>query len=166
MSYCDVQLLVFLFFFKRKTAYEMRISDWSSDVCSSDLSIGTQRRCLSILATMGLIEKQRRCVPIDPPADRPKARNAQTSNVYRMSFPNRLARFLPRFLRPVPLPDDVVQREIDRIEEIETMRLWRTPRQVVAEEIEEDGMRRAMDSLAIALAPQETPKNGQPLLST
>src|SRR3546814_8826663 len=31
------------FFFKQKTAYEMRISDWSSDVCSSDL----QRRGLS-----------------------------------------------------------------------------------------------------------------------
>src|SRR3546814_9444860 len=29
----------FFFFFKQKTAYEMRISDWSSDVCSSDLSI-------------------------------------------------------------------------------------------------------------------------------
>src|SRR3546814_10722261 len=28
------------FFFKQKTAYEMRISDWSSDVCSSDLSPG------------------------------------------------------------------------------------------------------------------------------
>src|SRR3546814_2811787 len=28
---------VILFFFKQKTAYEMRISDWSSDVCSSDL---------------------------------------------------------------------------------------------------------------------------------
>src|SRR3546814_9569813 len=28
---------VLLFFFKQKTAYEMRISDWSSDVCSSDL---------------------------------------------------------------------------------------------------------------------------------
>src|SRR3546814_2878334 len=28
---------VVLFFFKQKTAYEMRISDWSSDVCSSDL---------------------------------------------------------------------------------------------------------------------------------
>src|SRR3546814_1778301 len=28
---------VFFFFFKQKTAYEMRISDWSSDVCSSDL---------------------------------------------------------------------------------------------------------------------------------
>src|SRR3546814_8121112 len=29
--------MVFFFFFKQKTAYEMRISDWSSDVCSSDL---------------------------------------------------------------------------------------------------------------------------------
>src|SRR3546814_19377126 len=31
------QKVIFLFFFKQKTAYEMRISDWSSDVCSSDL---------------------------------------------------------------------------------------------------------------------------------
>src|SRR3546814_8669609 len=30
-------VVVFFFFFKPKTAYEMRISDWSSDVCSSDL---------------------------------------------------------------------------------------------------------------------------------
>src|SRR3546814_4757426 len=31
-------MLLFFFFFKQKTAYEMRISDWSSDVCSSDLA--------------------------------------------------------------------------------------------------------------------------------
>src|SRR3546814_5794272 len=45
-SYCCVLiflivsffLLFIFFFFKQKTAYEMRISDWSSDVCSSDLS--------------------------------------------------------------------------------------------------------------------------------
>src|SRR3546814_5294560 len=36
MFYCAD--LFFFFFFKQKTAYEMRISDWSSDVCSSDLS--------------------------------------------------------------------------------------------------------------------------------
>src|SRR3546814_9406635 len=30
-------MYLFFFFFKQKTAYEMRISDWSSDVCSSDL---------------------------------------------------------------------------------------------------------------------------------
>src|SRR3546814_1068838 len=33
-----------VFFFKQKTAYEMRISDWSSDVCSSDLSEPTPTR--------------------------------------------------------------------------------------------------------------------------
>src|SRR3546814_10143498 len=31
------RVFFFFFFFKQKTAYEMRISDWSSDVCSSDL---------------------------------------------------------------------------------------------------------------------------------
>src|SRR3546814_1897760 len=37
-------IFVFFFFFKQKTAYEMRISDWSSDVCSSDLRCaGTHR---------------------------------------------------------------------------------------------------------------------------
>src|SRR3546814_13341925 len=43
LSYCCVRYVFVLlsllsfFFFKQKTAYEMRISDWSSDVCSSDL---------------------------------------------------------------------------------------------------------------------------------
>src|SRR3546814_1553854 len=39
MCLCLLLLLLFcfFFFFKQKTAYEMRISDWSSDVCSSDL---------------------------------------------------------------------------------------------------------------------------------
>src|SRR3546814_10936333 len=32
-------LVLLFFFFKQKTAYEMRISDWSSDVCSSDLLV-------------------------------------------------------------------------------------------------------------------------------
>src|SRR3546814_4812368 len=32
-----LSLLMYFFLFKQKTAYEMRISDWSSDVCSSDL---------------------------------------------------------------------------------------------------------------------------------
>src|SRR3546814_2661672 len=36
MSIIEI-LFGFFFFFKQKTAYEMRISDWSSDVCSSDL---------------------------------------------------------------------------------------------------------------------------------
>src|SRR3546814_7720221 len=35
-------MYIYFFFFKQKTAYEMRISDWSSDVCSSDLHV---QRC-------------------------------------------------------------------------------------------------------------------------
>src|SRR3546814_15145693 len=35
---CIVDVVGIFFFFKQKTAYEMRISDWSSDVCSSDLA--------------------------------------------------------------------------------------------------------------------------------
>src|SRR3546814_7710279 len=39
---CDLLVLLWFFFFKQKTAYEMRISDWSSDVCSSDLYFAGQ----------------------------------------------------------------------------------------------------------------------------
>src|SRR3546814_6842095 len=54
--FCYCILILFLlfvsfFFFKQKTAYEMRISDWSSDVCSSDLTLA-----------LSLIEKDRRAV--------------------------------------------------------------------------------------------------------
>src|SRR3546814_275505 len=42
LFYCVFVVECFcFFFFKQKTAYEMRISDWSSDVCSSDLMVGT-----------------------------------------------------------------------------------------------------------------------------
>src|SRR3546814_4546148 len=47
---CESMFWFFFFFFKQKTAYEMRISDWSSDVCSSDLH---QRR------QAGLVDKDR-----------------------------------------------------------------------------------------------------------
>src|SRR3546814_2457302 len=39
VAFCDF----LFFFFKQKTAYEMRISDWSSDVCSSDLLLEQSR---------------------------------------------------------------------------------------------------------------------------
>src|SRR3546814_7379142 len=57
---CISELLMFVlfvfFFFKQKTAYEMRISDWSSDVCSSDLNVSKQHghQILFIDAAMSL----------------------------------------------------------------------------------------------------------------
>src|SRR3546814_4277439 len=39
MYFLFLNFFIIFFFFKQKTAYEMRISDWSSDVCSSDLPV-------------------------------------------------------------------------------------------------------------------------------
>src|SRR3546814_4532839 len=49
---------VLLFFFKQKTAYEMRISDWSSDVCSSDLFVA--RRASEVAEVLEAADKARR----------------------------------------------------------------------------------------------------------
>src|SRR3546814_19886391 len=45
--------MLFFFFFKQKTAYEMRISDWSSDVCSSDLLVSVCARANNALRRLG-----------------------------------------------------------------------------------------------------------------
>src|SRR3546814_9939351 len=58
-----------IFFFKQKTAYDMRISDWSSDVCSSDLDVSRGACCSKAAALgassahMGLLD------PTPPPYD-------------------------------------------------------------------------------------------------
>src|SRR3546814_20825024 len=43
------------FFFKQKTAYEMRISDWSSDVCSSDLELIFKAEAVEEIAQHGVV---------------------------------------------------------------------------------------------------------------
>src|SRR3546814_7467145 len=57
---------VLVFFFKQKTAYEMRISDWSSDVCSSDLQEGDRLGDLLRLdhATERRVLLEQRGVPV------------------------------------------------------------------------------------------------------
>src|SRR3546814_9144512 len=53
-SFCLLYVMCHcVFFFKQKTAYEMRISDWSSDVCSSDLApVVIYRRARPATATI------------------------------------------------------------------------------------------------------------------
>src|SRR3546814_8622175 len=59
-------VFVFFFFFKQKTAYEMRISDWSSDVCSSDL-FAAERAIADDVARARLADvQQRQAVDGDP----------------------------------------------------------------------------------------------------
>src|SRR3546814_18706487 len=51
--------MCFFFFFKQKTAYEMRISDWSSDVCSSDLALEAAFDDMVIVAAVEIFDVQR-----------------------------------------------------------------------------------------------------------
>src|SRR3546814_19220805 len=53
----------YFFFFKQKTAYEMRISDWSSDVCSSDLATGVFEACW-LLGRENLLADRRALPPM------------------------------------------------------------------------------------------------------
>src|SRR3546814_6772876 len=59
--HCLCFFFFFFFFFKQKTAYEMHISDWSSDVCSSDLA-PHPAPCASLLPPGGQV----RCQSISP----------------------------------------------------------------------------------------------------
>src|SRR3546814_6140783 len=56
---------ILLFFFKQKTAYELRISDWSSDVCSSDL---TQRLSVVTGVVAGMLPNTAPVITSEPPA--------------------------------------------------------------------------------------------------
>src|SRR3546814_10272250 len=53
-----VVLIYLFFFFKQKTAYEMRISDWSSDVCSSDLE-AIRLACVHQLGNLALLTRKK-----------------------------------------------------------------------------------------------------------
>src|SRR3546814_5814503 len=64
-------MICFFFFFKQKTAYDMRISDWSSDVCSSDLVIRCAR-CGIDVVTKGIGQKY--CEPCYPDAAKERDR--------------------------------------------------------------------------------------------
>src|SRR3546814_10751883 len=52
-------MFLLFFFFKQKTAYEMRISDWSSDVCSSDLADGTKLAAPLLIVAEGRLSPTR-----------------------------------------------------------------------------------------------------------
>src|SRR3546814_5848365 len=57
--------VLYFFFFKQKTAYEMRISDWSSDVCSSDLRFSIDDDDVQELARQALTIEEHYGRPMD-----------------------------------------------------------------------------------------------------
>src|SRR3546814_9427754 len=66
-------MLIFFFCFKQKTAYEMRISDWSSDVCSSDLGDPLPEAVLDSI--------RRTRLALKGPLETPSGKGYRSSNV-------------------------------------------------------------------------------------
>src|SRR3546814_4296650 len=99
---CFYSLLFLFFFFKQKTAYEMRISDWSSDVCSSDLlyrAAGRDRHARGTVRGLDLGAAWDPCEAVRP-AQRP--------------WLLRRAAHLPRSCRRTGLSEAYSPRDADR----------------------------------------------------
>src|SRR3546814_3725361 len=100
----DTVSLHLFFFFNQKTAYEMRISDWSSDVCSSDLQAfvvldraedaGAEQAVPlrlegAIVDRFGLLD-----LPIGPGADAIRARDRNPDQIGRASCRERVCQYV------------------------------------------------------------------------
>src|SRR3546814_20117748 len=79
---------LFFFFFKQKTAYEMRISDWSSDVCSSDLGAGSVRPALDRMPGMDVDGVERRTAMDVSTRKEPKSGAEISSEITRLIYAN------------------------------------------------------------------------------
>src|SRR3546814_2015616 len=102
-------VLLSFFFFKQKTAYEMRISDWSSDVCSSDLveriEIGARQVGIATgLVQVGLLRGD---------GDRARRRGAAAQGALRSAQHFDLADVEHRIEQRVRLDRRVVEIELD-----------------------------------------------------
>ena len=75
------------------------------------LGRATVGRALVILETIGFLVRQRRFNRVK--SEGPGPRYVQTSNAYRPLLPESVRSYLPRWMRPAPLPDDVVQHHRD-----------------------------------------------------
>jgi DNA-binding transcriptional ArsR family regulator len=87
---------------------------------ATGLGRATIARGLRALEAAGLLVTQRRFNRVE--GDGAGPRYAQTSNAYRPALPSRLLSLLPRALRPAPLPDDQIQRDVDHAVEHAAMR--------------------------------------------
>lgn len=94
----------------------------SYDYLAQATSLGraTVARAIAILESVGFLVRQRRFRRIE--AEGPGPRYEQTSNAYRALLPGIAARYLPRWLRPAPLPADVLHHQAEQAEDLARMR--------------------------------------------
>lgn len=87
---------------------------------ATSLGRATVARALQALETIGFVTRQRRFRRV--PTEGAGPRYKQTSNVYRAMLPQSVLGYLPRWMRPAPIPDDALQLERERSVDLATMR--------------------------------------------
>lgn len=132
---------------------------------ATSLGRATVARALRILEGVGFLVRQRRFKRVE--SDGPGPRYEQTSNAYRAFLPKIAQAYLPRWMRLAPIPDDELQRESDRIENIEQMRA-RLSAQERAEAKLNGPLAKILARLGAAIDAQEreSQKEPQPLLDS
>lgn len=86
---------------------------------ATGLGRATVGRALAILEAIGFLVRQRRFHRVE--GQGPGPRYEQTSNAYRPMLPGSVRSYLPRWMRPAPLPDDIVQHHADHVLETNAM---------------------------------------------
>lgn len=86
---------------------------------ATSLARATVARSLRALEEIGFLVRQRRFKRVAGTGAGPRFK--QTSNVYRPTLPQGVLAYLPRWMRPAPLPDDVAQQENERREATDAM---------------------------------------------
>lgn len=127
------------------------------------LGRATVARALGLLEAAGFLVRQRRFKRIPNGGVGP--RYAQTSNVYRPTLPQRLMAHLPRWLRPAPLPADVVQQAAVRAEEQAAMEAGLSARELAVVSGAGGALGRMLARLGAAVdaVERESQKRSEPL---
>lgn len=86
---------------------------------ATQLGRATIGRALNTLEAIGFLVRQRRFERVKGASDGPRYK--QTSNAYRPLMPAIAKRFLPRWMKPAPVPDDAAQYRADQDEQLQTM---------------------------------------------
>jgi len=119
---------------------------------ATGLGRATVARALTILETIGFVVRQRRFNRVANEGAGP--RYEQTSNAYRPLLPEKVLAYLPRWLRPAPMPEDEIQRRIDHQEDTQIMLKSLSCRDL-AETVVDGPLRKILAKLGAAIDSRE-----------
>lgn len=126
---------------------------------ATGLGRATVARALSTLEAIGFLVRQRRFNRVAGEGAGP--RYEQTSNAYRPLLPEKVLSYLPRWLRPAPVPEDEIQRRLDHAEDTQLMLKSLSCRDL-AETVVDGPLRKILAKLGAAIDNREREYQNDP----